>query len=171
MTSRYFYATLVLAIGLLSSGCSDDPISIVKNGYLSAHPTTTVGKAFDNYSYFTNTKWRTETLPNGIRTVTVSATTSKSKLYNQEFAAPFSHVKNVDSALVEYTFMLNADDTFFLDSKRLIYTGKNLQQHDLDAMSDSCKSRGKMTDIGCEVNWKPTKMDIERVYMNGVPVM
>lgn len=170
MISRCFYATLALAIVLLFSGCSDDPISIVKNGYLSDHPTTTVGKAFDNYSYLTNIKWRTETLANGIRTVTVGAIVPRAKLDKGKFIAPIN-IENVDSALLEFTFTLNADDTFYLDTKRLVYIGKNLQKDEYQALKKECSQRGKMIEMGCEVNWKPTKLDLERLYKNGLPII
>ena len=48
----------VLLVSAFLVGCGDSTISKVKNGTLSLDKSTTIGNAFDNYSFFTETSWK-----------------------------------------------------------------------------------------------------------------
>lgn len=61
---------LILSTTILLNGCSD--IDTVKNGTLNNYKSTTIGDAFDNYSYALKPKWDSFKTKNGQRIVDVS---------------------------------------------------------------------------------------------------
>lgn len=64
---------MVVLIGMMLIGCSKSNINIIKNGYLEVDSSTTIGKAFDNYNHFTQTKWSEFETPNGKQIVQFDA--------------------------------------------------------------------------------------------------
>ena len=64
-------------------GCSD-PIGIVKDGSLEINKATTVGKALDNYKYFSKTDWKTFKTDNGQTIVQFNGTIDINKLLSSD---------------------------------------------------------------------------------------
>lgn len=92
---------------LLMTGCSDNKISVVKNGTFPFDKSLTVGQAIDNYKYFKKTKWETLTTENKKKVVQVIGQIALDKhpsIKNPE-------VKAMD---IRFRFVINQDKTFDL---------------------------------------------------------
>lgn len=109
MHLKKFVSSIVvmLCLSLFVGGCSDNKVSMVKNGTLEFDKSLTVGQALDNYKYFTKTKWEAITTENGKKVVQVIgqiALDNHPSIKNPE-------LKAMD---VRFQFIVNQDKTFEL---------------------------------------------------------
>ncbi|WP_442765654.1 hypothetical protein [Sulfurospirillum cavolei] len=121
-------------------GCSSNE-NIVKNGTLAFDKSITVGQAFDKYSYFSSTKWRSFKTDNGRQIVEVRG----------EFTDKFLKLKELvwgteyNKAVLVVQFKINKDDTFEIlaigfdvtlknGEKEFVDMGKNLTKGQLNLL-------------------------------------
>ncbi len=78
---KKLFASVCIGSALFFSGCSDKKVTEVKNGVLDFNKTLTIGKAFDNYKYCKDVKWKSSKTDNGKAFVQV---TCNYDLYNKD---------------------------------------------------------------------------------------
>lgn len=110
---------LILAVGwglvVLACTGSDSSVDRVKNGHLSRHSGTTVGKAFEHYAYFTNVSWNSLETPNGQRVVEAYCDVDLTKGVSPSGPAVVAKASGVDRLVLHLQFTLHtADDAFEL---------------------------------------------------------
>lgn len=98
----------VLVVGMLLSlfvtGCSD--VGVVKNGTLNFDNSITVGEAFDKYSYFSSTNWKSFETSNGRKIVEVTGE------LNDHYIKKMGWTEQIKEASLIVQFKINKDDTF-----------------------------------------------------------
>lgn len=109
MHLKKFVSSIVVMLGLslFVGGCSDNKVSMVKNGTLEFDKSLTVGQALDKYKYFKNTKWEVITTENGkkvVQAIGQIALDNHPSIKNPEFKA-------MD---IRFQFIVNQDKTFEL---------------------------------------------------------
>lgn len=105
-------------------------IGVVKRGKLASFPATSIGNAFDSYSYLTKREWKTGQLPTG--NLTVHFTGWIGSAQRDDKASPESGTGKA----LEVKFVFNQDGSFYLFSISAI-----------DVTSDGKSDRTQLTDI------------------------
>lgn len=95
----------IISWSIISTITPQGKVNLVKSGVLSNHPSLSVGEAFDNYSYFSKTNWRSFESTNGKEVVEF-----KGKLERDMMDA--IGLGEVIEAYFVVQFVINKDDTF-----------------------------------------------------------
>lgn len=96
----------ILLFSLILTGCGSD-LSSVKDGTMHFDNSITVGDAFDKYSYFTSTDWRSFETSNGRKIVEVKGVfTDNYPIFKQLKG------KGIEELSLVVQFKVNKDDSF-----------------------------------------------------------
>lgn len=120
------------------TSASPDSVATVKDGVLDLDKSTTVGRAFDGFRYFSTKTWTHTTTENGRKLVEVTGTVDLSKLTSEDIAAATANAfgpsantaqsdatlrnaqRQLKSAQFVFRFVLNLDNTFELKEGKMI---------------------------------------------------
>lgn len=105
--------TSILLFSLILSGCGSD-LSSVKDGTMSFDNSITVGDAFDKYSYFTSTDWRSFETSNGRKIVEVEGIFTDNYPAFQQLK-----VKGIEELSLVVQFRVNKDDSFEISAIKM----------------------------------------------------
>lgn len=96
----------IFFLSLILTGCGSD-ISSVKDGTMDFDSSITVGDAFDNYSYFVSTDWKSFETSNGRKIVEVKG------FFSDKYPI-FQKLKRngVEELSLTVQFKVNKDDSF-----------------------------------------------------------
>ncbi|MFP4332825.1 MAG: hypothetical protein ACLFQJ_05950 [Campylobacterales bacterium] len=95
----------ILSWSVISVYTPEGKINLVKDGVLGNHPSLTVGEAFDNYSYFSKTDWKSFTATNGRDVVEFEGKLDRGMM-------DATGMGEVMEAYLVIQFIINKDDTF-----------------------------------------------------------
>ena len=118
---RFFLNLLCICILSISlAGCENSAIDTVKSGILNFDKSTTIGKAFDNYSYFKKTSWTEFETKQGQRVVEFEGVINYDKVFSNVNPEAYLYKKYINnkelmdkakpSILVQ--FVINKDSSF-----------------------------------------------------------
>lgn len=160
-----------LAASLALTGCdvqttTDDgktaeSVQTVKDGVLELDKSTTLGKAFDGYRYFSATVWTPTNTETGQKLIEAAGTVYFAKLTPKDVAGAIAHqsgvpaepsasdpnvlnelaaqMRNVPKAFkgvqFVFQFILNLDDTFKLKGGKMNLVGADGKVHDSSPMN------------------------------------
>lgn len=161
---------------LFSLGNIGGNIAGVKGGVLEFNPTTTVGEALDNYTFFKSCVWESETMENGVEYVNAigeldvdGMRTSKPLRFTQavKVEAVFQFVMHRDGASFNFQafglrFVLPDGTIKEIDEGKLVWVDDFLSGL---AMEDEIREAAGTTELG-GFSVPKSDMALERVYAN-----
>jgi hypothetical protein len=99
--------------GTAGAGASGDPVQIVKGGVLDMDRSTTLGKAFDGYRYFSATVWTPTTDTTARKIVEAGGTINFAKITEKDIAIALGRAVNMlpEQAATDQTALTQARET------------------------------------------------------------
>jgi len=162
-----FRATLLLVIALaVFAGCTQNDVDLVKNGYMQAYPTTTVGSAFD--ATFNAPKWTSFKGEKGQRIVEFTGTIPKG-LHDEQVQYITSEFAKLHSGYATEYAKKILTEAEFQETWEAFSEGGERSYYDVerDVLESACDQ--KIWPVGAEVAFQwivsPNGKDFQLAYI------